>query len=282
MLVYEYNSVYNRQDNKYTLASFKKYAEGDELHPVEEFNIDSTDLPYYTYSYNDTVNLYEGKMLLSNDPFLLPLDHFKRRSTLQMSTANAIDLKHGFNIQEEISYGFVFSRDDEGDIIWAKKYGLKNTKTPDYDAFITEYKVIHRMLIVYNRFMENYNYIASGKDIGRIMTQDNLYSGKLIPNIYLVDNPCNIIIADKGKTESEIDIKYDENGVVKSFVMNGEELCKYKHNNTCATSEHPILYEPFYLGLYEDILVNKVDFYVKEIVSYNDLYNCYRREVYKK
>ena len=281
MLVYNYTANYNK-----TIGSiaFEKYNEANELSCTLSLstNDNGHELPYYVYSYDDGYTNHKNKMLLSMDPFIKPLDYFDKKNSIQiMNITNSLNLKNGFSIQEEIPFGFISIKDENNEIISAKKYGLKDNKIPDYSDLISEYKVINNLLIVYNRFMESYNYIASGREIARVMTQDNLCSSK-IPNIFFVDAPKTILIADKGNTESEIFIEYDDKGLPNSFKVNGEEKCEYIVEENRIISKHPLYWEPFDNSLYKDILVDKVSFEVCNTLTIGEDTITFNRIVDKK
>ena len=281
MLVYTYNANYDK-NTKIGSLDYKKYDKNGGQ--IESLSIEiNSNNSYYIWKYYNKDNTYSNKMLLSIDPFLKPIGYFNCASHAQvMNIRKSLNLKNGFSIEEEIPFGFVYSTDDNDEVIQAKKYGLKDNRIPDYDKLISEYKIINDMLIVKNRFMENYNYIASGKETSRVITQEDLCNGKMIPNIFLIDCPTKIIVADRGKPESDIKIKYDKYGLPISVIVNGEEKCECSRITDTVKSEYPLYWEPFDETIYKDILVNKAKYNVISWITNTDDIIFINREVYKK
>ena len=106
--------------------------------------------------------------------------------------------------------------------------------------------------------MEFYNYIATKKKYGVLMTQEGLIKYSNQPIIYLNDLPTSMKIGTNKETKFSVEAKYTDFGITSSLIVNGEEKCKYENDDIAGTitSIHPLVYEPFYTELYKDILLD--------------------------
>ena len=245
---------------------------------------------YYTWYYQNGEYTYTNRNIL--DPLInKSIDYFYNIVFCEAPSkviSNQIILDDGFTISEEIPYGFIYSKKLKNTTArYADKYGLKNDNEIDYNKFISNYTITDNgLLLVKNRFMENYNYIATKKEYGIIMTQDELINSNIqIPIIYLRhDLPTSMKIGTNKETKFSVEAKYTNLGITSSLIVNGEEKCKYENDDMAGiiTSIHPLIYEPFYTPLYKDIILENLPYDVMEEYEETDDYIEYTRTVFKK
>ena len=295
-IIYTYSIIFDKINNRHDSLEYHKYNfNKDEIESLE-INLSNNILEktiYYEFNYHNIETDINSKLLYSDYAFKKPIEYFLNIYLVpKMVISNQIELDEGFTITEDIPYGYTYLSKNKY-AISAKKYGLSSIGNKagiiDYNKFISKYSVINGMLIVYNRFMEDYNYIASKKEYGSyIMTQDNLFNRNKslidsnIDCIFFDDCPRNILISKNKDINSIINIEYNDIGIPKSVFINNQEKCEYKEEYNTTLSLHPLIYEPFCLDLYNDIILDNIPYYVYEEYENTDEYILYKRTVFKK
>ena len=294
-IVYTYQVVCNKLKNRYESLDFIRYGENHSI--LESFAVSPTNnnisgqYNYYTWHYyneKDDITT-SNSCIVDISPFTKPLSYFYNiiyHRTPNKIINNHLILDAGFSISEEIPYGFIYTRKDGSNTAnSADKYGLKNTNEIDYSKFISKYYVTdNEVLIIDNNFMEYYTYIATKKEHGIVMTQNDITSpaNSNYCIIYLRRYPMSINIGNNKETKYGIDTKYNELGITTSMIINGEEKCQYEQDEISTTSIHPLVYEPFCEELYKDILLNDLPYDVMEEYESTEEYIEYKRTVFKK
>lgn len=297
--VYDFNTVYDIKNGHYSELDFVHYDKNLEsdnyylkwLNVSEYINTSESPHLFYGYKYRHRLSLSDeydetiSKLVLSDIPFTNPLIYFDTVNKVPMKAIGvSLNLDYGFAINEDIPFGFIYHNNDKGITYNARKYGLTNTGLIDFSKLISEYTTVNDILVVKNHSMEQYNYIALSKDVAgysAIITQDDLkITG--INDIYRNRCPRNMSISKNGEVIHSINIDYDEDGITKSFVMDGKERCLYEKDDDLTSSNHPLVWEPFFEELYKDIIVGDIPYEVnEELLREDDLYINYDRRVYK-
>ncbi len=291
-IVYEYYSIYNIQDRCYNVLSFiyrdvnkdtlvhDSDSGSDVLIGINLTRTNDSSLPndYYRYIHDHRLSVDDNfeclpstsKLALMDMHFKNPLTYFDLLGKIPNKVvSSSLNLDYGFTINEDIPYGFIYDNNDADITFHAKKYGLGNDGILDYSKLISEYTTVNGVLIVKNFFMEEYNYIALSKDVGysAVITQDDLVKTNN-SHIYFDRYPRIITISKDGKVIHDIRIDYDENGITKSFILDGKDECEYDINDDITTSIHPLVWEPFFEALYRDIITDDIPYQVEE--NYRD------------
>lgn len=285
-IVYTYSSIYDKKRDCYDSIDYERYNEDNNI--IEEFHASSIDknlvkLPYYKTLYINDGKEYSSKILRSLDAFKHPLSFYNPKyHSPKKLISKQILLEGGFTITEEVPYGFIYHDGLDGQFaVAAKKYGLVNTGDIDYGKLISEYYIDNDMLIVSNKFLEYYNYIASSKkDSHSILTQDTIFFTNST-NIFLDNCPKNMTLSDRGKVIDEIDITYSLAGLTTTMIINGEDKCVCEKEDNICTSIHPLLYEPFCFSLYRDIVLDHFPYDVLEEYENTSEYTRYERTIIK-
>jgi hypothetical protein len=291
--IYKYSVIYSKIKNTYELY-FDKYKDSQTIAEQLLLVPSNNDMPqfgrYYSWYYRNGNEAYDQYKLLY--PVLdKSIDYFYNIiycETPNKVISDKLILDGGFSINEETYYGFIYSRKLKNNTArYADKYGLKNTNEIDYNKFLCNYTITDNgLLLVKNRFMESYNYIATKKEYGLIMTQESFIKSSIPYNIiYLSDNiPTSIKIGNNKETKYSIEAKYSDLGITTSLIVNNEEKCQYEIDdiNGIITSIHPLVYEPFYTPLYKNIILDDLPYDVMEEYEETDEYIEYTRTVFKK
>lgn len=291
--IYKYSVIYSKIKNTYELY-FDKYKDSQTIAEQLLLVPSNNDMlqfgRYYSWYYRNGNEAYDQYKLLY--PVLdKSIDYFYNIiycETPNKVISDKLILDGGFSINEETNYGFIYSRKLKNNTArYADKYGLKNTNEIDYNKFLCNYTITDNgLLLVQNRFMELYNYIATKKEYGLIMTQESFIKSSIPYNIiYLSNNiPTSIKIGNNKETKYSIEAKYSDLGITTSLIINNEEKCQYEIDdiNGVITSIHPLVYEPFYTPLYKDIILDDLPYDVMEEYEETDEYIEYTRTVFKK